>query len=284
MQLGVFAKTFVRPAVEEVFAAVASHGLRQTQFNLSCLGGPSLPDAIDLETTDRVRGAASAHDVGIAAISGTANLIHPNRQQRQADLRRLTVLAESCAAIGTWIVTLSTGTRDRMDTWRRHPDNQTPEAWRDLVQALERLLTLTDATGVTFAFEPERENVVNSAARARDLLREIASPRLGVLIDPANLVDPGEAARLPDIVREAFSLIGERIVLAHAKDRTDDGSIVAAGEGVVPWPLYVDLLSDAGYTGPLILHGLAEDEVSSAVAFLRDALPAAPHDPPRTAI
>lgn len=116
MALGIFAKSFIRSTVEEVFAAVASHGLHQTQFNLACLGGPSLPDAITAETTHRVRVAAAAHNVTIAAVSGTANLIHPDPRRREADLRRLTLLAENCAPIGTGTITLSTGTRDPDDT------------------------------------------------------------------------------------------------------------------------------------------------------------------------
>ncbi len=36
MRLGIFAKTFTRPTVEEVFDAVRAHGLRCVQFNLSC--------------------------------------------------------------------------------------------------------------------------------------------------------------------------------------------------------------------------------------------------------
>ena len=38
MQLGIFAKTFPRPTLEETLDAVASHGLTHVQFNMSCVG------------------------------------------------------------------------------------------------------------------------------------------------------------------------------------------------------------------------------------------------------
>jgi sugar phosphate isomerase/epimerase len=66
-------------------------------------------------------------------------------------------------------------------------------------------------------------------------------------------------------------------VLAHAKDVRHDGTVVGAGRGGLDYDLYVRLLRDAGYDGPLVLHGLAEEEVPQAAAFLRarlDILPA----------
>ena len=47
MQLGIFAKTFPRPTLEETLDAVAAHGLTQVQFNMSCMGLATLPDRLD---------------------------------------------------------------------------------------------------------------------------------------------------------------------------------------------------------------------------------------------
>ena len=38
MQLGIFAKTFPRPTLEETLDAVADRGLTELQFNMSCAG------------------------------------------------------------------------------------------------------------------------------------------------------------------------------------------------------------------------------------------------------
>ena len=45
MQLGIFAKTFTRPTVEQTLQAVADAGIGAVQFNLSVLGLPTVPDA-----------------------------------------------------------------------------------------------------------------------------------------------------------------------------------------------------------------------------------------------
>ena len=45
MHLGIFAKTFPRPTLEETLDAVADHGLTHVQFNMSCIGLPTLARA-----------------------------------------------------------------------------------------------------------------------------------------------------------------------------------------------------------------------------------------------
>jgi Xylose isomerase-like TIM barrel len=83
------------------------------------------------------------------------------------------------------------------------------------------------------AFEPEVNNVVDSARKARRFLDEIGSPFLKVTIDPANLFHAGEMPRMKEILDEAFALVGKDVVLAHAKDLDHDGNAghKAAGQG-----------------------------------------------------
>ena len=47
---------------------------------------------------------------------------------------------------------------------------------------------------------------------------------------------------------------------------------MAAGRGTLDYERYIELLESARYTGPLILHGLAEHEVPAAVAFISTRL------------
>jgi sugar phosphate isomerase/epimerase len=133
---------------------------------------------------------------------------------------------------------------------------------------------MTEASGVTLAFEPEVSNVIDSAVKARRLLDELGSPRLKVVIDPANLFHAGELPRMSEILDEAFALLGRDIVLAHAKDLSHDGEAghEAAGTGLLDYPRYLKLLKQMGFAGSLIIHGLREDQVAASVAFLRNAI------------
>ena len=102
------------------------------------------------------------------------------------------------------------------------------------------------------------------------------SPRLKVVMDAANLFDPEDPERSLScserVLAEAFECLGNDIVLAHAKDLRVSGVIVAAGRGALDYDLYLEHLLGAGYRGPLILHGLGEEEVEGSVTFLRRKL------------
>jgi len=271
MKIGIFAKTFVRPTLAETLDAVAQHGIHDVQFNLACAGVPSMPDQIDPALTATIRGELAARDIRMAAVSGTFNIIHPDLEQRRAGMRRLRVLVAACHDLGTEVITLSTGTRDPENMWRRHPDNDTPDAWRNMIAALREAVQIAEEHTVTLAFEPEVANVVDSAAKGRRLLDEIGSPRLKVVMDGANVFHAGDLPRMREILEEAFALLGNDIVLAHAKDLSQDGEAghEAAGTGLLDYDLYLSLLRRVGYRGPLILHALAEEQVDSCVAFLR---------------
>jgi sugar phosphate isomerase/epimerase len=201
-------------------------------------------------------------------------MIHPDLNARQEGLRRLCELAQACQRLGTSILTLCTGTRDPESMWRRHPGNDAADAWDDLLHTMEEALTLTEATGVILAFEPEVSNVVDSAQKGRLLLDTLRSPRLKVVMDGANIFHTGELPHMRAILEEAIDLLGPDIVLAHAKDLSHDGEAgnLAAGTGRLDYPLYLSLLQRVGFTGPLILHGLTETQTSDAVAFLRHTL------------
>jgi sugar phosphate isomerase/epimerase len=272
MEIGIFAKTFSQPTLEQTLDDVLRHGLRTVQFNMACAGLPSLPATIEPDLAERIRVAHESRGIRMCAVSGTFNMIDPDVRRRHEGLRRLEVLANACARLGTQLITLCTGTRDPLDMWRWHPENATPDAWRDLVVSLEQALAAAERYDMTLAIEPEPANVVDSALAARRMLDELRSPRLKLVIDAANLVHGHTIAEMPAILDEAFALVGDAIVIAHAKDLTGGADApmqwAAAGRGMLDYDHYLSLLRRAGFDGPLVLHGLSPAEVGDSVRFL----------------
>ena len=272
MQLGIFARTFPRPTLEETFDAVVAHELHCVQFNMACVGLPSLPDYIASDVITRIHKEATSRQISIAAVSGTYNMIHPDLRQRQTGLLRLRVLASACKHMGTSVITLCTGTRDPENMWRWHPENTSPQAWEDLLNSMEAALHIAEEEGIILAFEPERANVINTAARGRALLDAMQSHHLKVIMDPANLIVPGNKQHMHHVLDEAFELLGEDIVLAHAKDVGPDNTFRAAGSGFLDYDYYLHHLDAATVEVPLIIHGLSEAQVDVAIQFLLDRL------------
>ena len=100
LELGIFAKTFRRSSIDEVFEAIAAHGLTCTQWNWACVPGfSSLPENVPAETTRAVARAAAGSGVRICAVSTTFNLIDPSALE--AGLSRLPALAKAAIASKT---------------------------------------------------------------------------------------------------------------------------------------------------------------------------------------
>ena len=269
MRTGIFAKTFAVTGAGPVLQAVRDAGYDTAQFNFACLGLPPMPADIPLALRHSIAESARATGVPIAAISGTYNMIHPDLSQRAEGLRRLQTMIGAAPTIGTRLVTLCTGTRDPNDQWRHHPDNTTPEAWRDLIAALEPALVTAEAHGVDLGIEPELANVVSSAELAHRLITELRSPRLKIVLDPANLFERAEPPEIANIVERAIDLLGGHIVMAHAKDRQADGSFCAAGMGVIDFAHVVRALRQANIDCVLMTHGLSQPQAPGVAAFLR---------------
>lgn len=266
--------TYTTGTLEARLDEAKAHGLACVQMSMSCAGLPDMPDEIPAGLPERFRREGAARGLGIASLQGTFNMCHPDAEHRRTGLRRLRVLAEACAPMGTNAIHICTGTRDTKSMWRRHPDNNSPEAWRDMAACIREAAEIARQAKVALAFEPEVNNVVDSALKARRLMDEIGSPHLKVCIDPANIFHTGELPRMKEILEEAFALVGEDIVLAHAKDLDHDGDAghKAAGEGLLDYDLYLRLLLASRFNGPLLLHGLSRAQVPGCVAFLRAKL------------
>jgi sugar phosphate isomerase/epimerase len=274
MRLAIFAKTFARPTVEECLAAVREAGLNAVQFNLSILGIDPVPAMVPSKLLTRARDALRSTGVEALALSGTFNAAHPDPAVRQLHLSRFHRVCQAAAELQIPLVTLCTGSRAADDMWRWHPENSTPEAWADSLTTLREVASIAGEHEVRVAFEPERNNVVSTAEQAVRMLEQIGSDRMGTIFDAANLLTEEVVASggaEATIIESAQRLSGT-IVLAHAKELRFPEQELPAGGGVVPWRLVTEQLAAIGYDGPLVIHGLREDDVPAAVNTLRSVL------------
>jgi sugar phosphate isomerase/epimerase len=268
MELGIFAKTFAGTQPSTALSAARTAGYRTVQYNMACSGLPSMPAEIPDDIADAVRAASIEHGVGIAAVSATYNMIHPDPAVRRLGQDNLRAIAASAPRMGTRLLTLCTGTRDPDDQWRAHPGNDAPDAWRDLLDSLETVIGIAEMHDLDLGIEPELANVISTPAKARKLIDEMASPRLKIVLDAANLFEVASLAEQHRIIAEGIDLLANRIVMAHAKDRDGKGGFATAGKGVVDFDHYMSCLEKAGFDGPMVTHGLAASEAAEVARFL----------------
>ena len=261
---------FKRPTLAESLDAILGHDIRHLQFNPGSVNVQgSLSDK--LAKAPMVREETKKRGMTISAVGGPANMVAVDEAQRRQAVDKLKLLISACDPMGTNVIATCTGSRDPDSMWRKHPDNETEEAWRVLQDTLEQVLPVAEAAGVVIAFEPEVNNVVTTAHKGRRLIDEMGSPSLKVVMDASNLFGEGDLPRMTQILDEAFDLLGDHIAIAHGKDLDRDGDAghLAAGTGKLDYAHYVSLLCALPFDVPVILHGLKEDQVDASVAMLR---------------
>ena len=274
--LGLLSPEFPTASLDANLDAMAATGAIGVQFDLVSAVGESFPTELSPPTLEAINAGFSQRHLTLAALSGTYNMIDPDPQARLLGAEGLDRVIALAPRLNTEVVTLCTGSRDPESMWRKHPDNDTSEAWADLLVQIERAVQVAEEYDVTLAVEPEIGNTINSVQKARRLLDEVRSSHLKIVMDGANIFQPGQLPNMRKVLDEAFELLGSDIVLAHAKDLDKDGEAghLAAGRGRLDYPYYLELLRKSGFEGAIILHALKPAEAPDRLAFVRSIAPA----------
>jgi sugar phosphate isomerase/epimerase len=272
MQLGIFSRTYPPTGVDTIFARIAQDGFQAIQFNFSSAGLPSLPADWPEAAIDEVKTSAARRGLTICALSGTYNMAHPDEARRVTQRTGFANVVRAAQAMQVPLVTLCTGTRNATNMWSAHADNGSPAAWSAMRQELDFALELAERHGVVLGIEPEPGNVVTDARVARRLLDQVASPRLRIVMDAANLLPPESQARQREVVAEAVALLGAELALVHTKDVGPLGEAVAAGRGIVDFHQFLKAILSTGYQGPLVSHNFPEQDAAYVSVFLKRVL------------
>ena len=278
MRTGILSGDFAPTNIDNLFAKIKNLGFASTQLAFASFteigytpdGELEIPEKIDGGIIDRIRKSAENHGIDITANTGTFNMAHPDKRVRDEGIRRFEYNAEAVSNLGCKIISLCTGSRNKAHLWRSHPDNSTPEAWADMIDTLEKCVEIAEKYGIVLAAETEMANIINSPEKARRMMDEVNSPNLKMVMDCANLFPAGTAKKenVRGVIRSAFDVFGNDVVLAHGKDIKEnlsdlsamsDIKFCATGEGIVDYEQFIGLLSRHNYKGDMILHGIFDE-------------------------
>src|ERR1039458_10504218 len=105
-------------------------------------------------------------------------LIHPHAARPAPGRAGFQAMASVARRMGTRLLTVCSGTRDPADQWHHHSDNANPAAWQEMCTECSRLLAIAETYDLEIGVEPELNNVVSSAERARQLIDTLRSNRI----------------------------------------------------------------------------------------------------------
>lgn len=124
------------------------------------------------------------------------------------------------------------------------------ERTKNLVESLQYLAGIAERFDCHLAIENHKASLAVSAKQTLDLVRAVGDPRVGILLDPANLILLGET-RLDEAIKEQLPFVKH----VHIKDLRyfggRDYAPAIMGDGEVPWTRILGILAEGGYTGAL---------------------------------
>ncbi len=199
---------------------------------------------------------ATYRDRGIAitALGCFTNLIDPDEDARAANLAFFTRLLQLASLSGIPCVATECG----FTPGKRGVNADSYEA--DFARLRESLAVVTRQAarlGVVIALEPCVLDIVPSAKRAADLLGQVGSDHLKILLDPANLI-------ANNTLEEMFDTLAPAIAYFHGKDRkVNDAYGRLLGEGDIDWPRFFRLYHRHTEGLPFILEYAKPDQADA---------------------
>lgn len=171
------------------------------------------------------------NEVDIAVLGCYLNLANPNKEQLAQTVHRYMAHIRFASWLGCGVVGTETGAPN--ETYTYVPECHGEEALKTFITNFRPVVRYAEQMGVVLAIEPVWRHIVYDPKRARQVLDEIQSPNLQIILDPVNLLDISNYRDQAAIVEEAIDLLGPEVAVMHLKDFVvEDGQLKSVGAGL----------------------------------------------------
>jgi sugar phosphate isomerase/epimerase len=267
LRLGVFTSVYSHLPLEQAADEIDTDGFSGVVTDYKFADVRFDPLKPDWEAAKRITSIFARYNLHIVAISGYYNVVDPDTARREAGEARMATFIDNWKRLGCPNISTETGTLNKKSEWLECPDNATPGAYDRCRTALERLARAAEKVGAIVSVEPYWRNVICSIDRTEKLFQDISSPALKLVMDPCNYFRKQDLPQMQTMLSEMFRRLGDKIVVAHAKDvkaTSDATDTPAAGRGVLDYPLYLRLLAGLNRPLDLVVEHLSIGDVGRA--------------------
>lgn len=241
MTVGVLAHLFGKKPYQQLAKEIGSCGFEHVQLALwkACSDYPfEKPGYLNPGLVRKIVKEFEKNGVAISILACYVHLFERDEVKRRENIVRFKEALQYAPKFGAAVVAVEVGKMAEQD--------RTEEDWLTLKATLIELEKEAEKWGVIIGIEPADGHLIDNAKTLKHVLDELNSSSFGVIIDPGNLLISVNFSRQDDVIREAFELLGPRIIAGHLKDRklTDEGILktVTPGQGDMNLALYMKLL------------------------------------------
>ena len=170
------------------------------------------------------------------------------------------------------------GPNSKLDEWLAEFDGTRDSRYwmKRNTEELRTLLDLSEGFDVRYVFELHHGYVINSASAAMRMLERYPASRVGILMDPGNMVYEGNEGW-----RNSIQIMGDYLGYIHCKNgayRFEGGRWTqpwaSLEEGVARYGEIVTALKDIGFAGYLSIEDLRgglspEEKIGGGIRYLK---------------
>jgi sugar phosphate isomerase/epimerase len=218
-----------------------------------------------------IKDTFAKQNVQIAVLGCYINPIHPDIDERRKQLDRFKEHIRFARDFGCSIIGTETGSLKMDDSYKN--ENESEEAFETLIVSLKELVSEAEKFGVIVGIEGGKNEVLTSPKKMKRALDMIESNNLQVIYDPVNYISISNYENQDNMIKEAFELFGDRIVVVHAKDFVvEDGSIktTAPGKGDLNYELFLKLVNERKPFVNLLLDEVDERDMEESMKSIRN--------------
>ncbi len=270
MQLGIRLHDTENLPFEERIAAVHEMGYKCGHLALSKIPGlPAAPAALTPGYAMYLRRVFEKNDVDVAVLGCYLNLADPDEDRLKVIRGKYEASIRFASLLGAGMVGTETGAPN--SEYKSCPECRSEEALESFIRELKSVVRIAENFGVMFAIEPVAKHIVWNADRARIVLDEVASPNLGIIFDPVNLLDESNYQNRDEIFAHTIEVLGDDIIMLHLKDFVPgEGGLRSVGCGLGEMD-YTRILKFIKEKKPYI-HATLENTTPADHASCRDRI------------
>lgn len=206
----------------------------------------------------------------VAVLGCYLNLAHPDPDKLREIQSRYFGHLRVAALMGAGVVGTETGAPN--PEYKMDANTHTQAALEAFIRGLAPVVEQAEHWGVTMAIEPVWKHIVYDADQAVKVLRAIASPNLRIILDPVNLLYPGNVDQADRVIGQAIDKLGDRVAVVHLKDyipQGDDLKALAAGTGEMDYTAILRFMKDRKPCIQATLENTRNENAVAAREFLQ---------------
>lgn len=274
MNFGVRAHDFGKLPIEELSAKISQKGFKSIQLALAkALAGIEVGNGtLSPGMAKYIRNELAQNSIDISVLGCYVNIGHPDDNERALLLSRFKEHIRYAKDFGCSIVGTETGSINA--DYSFNPKNHGEKAFQRALDSISILVNEAEKFGVFVCIEGVSSHIINTPKRIKRVLDSINSNNLQVIFDPVNLLNPENYLSQREIIDEAFSLFGDRIIVIHAKDFiVENGKMknVPIGDGLLDYEYLFSILKRRKPYISILLEDQRVENMDNSLLYLEDA-------------